>query len=424
MKKFSLFIFTFLSIFILSSCEKTDNKVSVTYKEATPVYGDLEAVRNQPLMQSIRTVENPGKIYVGSTFILLGEENAGIHLINNTDIDNPQFAAFIHIPGNKEFFVKGNTLYAESYYDLLKIDISDPQNAQLLARAENVFQETLTNDKGEALLGFTFEEIQTEISQDSDLYQDIMEDQMVYYDFARQIIPLSALPSSFAGNSSEQFGTVNRITSLNDYVYIINANKMAVVDDSNGEFTQVATNNTITFPDFMETIFPYENHLFVGSRSSMNIYDASNPVQPVEVFEFEHATSCDPVLPSEGVVYVTLRTADFSPCPGDINALLVLDIEDLASTKQLEEISMQSPFGMSIIGEKLFIGEGDNGLSVFDISNKQAPQLLRHEADIPAYDIIAHPNNPNVLLIAGEDGLSQYTFDNALDLSIRSRIDY
>ncbi|MFK7809881.1 MAG: LVIVD repeat-containing protein [Saprospiraceae bacterium] len=420
MKQLSLFILAGFLAIGFTSCEKSANSVTVTYQEATAVYGDLDAVRSQPLNAAVRPVEDPGKVFVGQNFILLGEEEKGVHVINNADISDPQFVNFINIPGNREFYVKGNFLYAESYYDLIKLDVSDLNNIKLVDRAENIFQETLTNDNGEALLGFSYKEVSETVDKDTDLYSEIMDNQFVYYDFARNIIPKSAVPSSFAGNSNDQSGTVNRVTVNQDHVYVINSINMSIVD--NNDFQLV--DRKVALREGAETVFPYEDKLFVGGRTSMNIYDAANPKQPEEVFEFTHATSCDPVLATEDVAYVTLRTADFSDCPGDINALIVLDIESLSNTSQVNEIAMQSPYGMTVVGDRLFVGEGENGLSIFDITDKKNPELIKKDSDVTAYDIIAHPADNNLILVAGTDGLSQYTIDGTLDLSINSRIDY
>ncbi len=423
MKHLSLPFFTLIALLVFSSCDKAGNSVTVTYQEATAIYGDLEAVRAQPLNEAPRAVENPGKVYVGNDFILLGEEEKGVHVINNSDIADPQFIGFINIPGNREFFVKDNFLFAETNYDVIKVDVSDLNNIQLVDRAKNIFVETLTNPEGEDLLGFTFKEVTEKVDKDTDLYAKIRGEQAVYYDHARNIIPKSAVPSSFAGNSNNQSGTVNRITKSQNHVYIVNSSRMAIIDD-NASFELVSNNNVPLSPG-TETIFPYEDKLFVGSRTAMDIFDAADPREPAPVYTFEHATSCDPVLPTDEVAYITLRTADFSDCPGNINALVVLDIENLEAPKELEEIGMESPYGMTIVENMLFVGEGENGLSVFDITDKKAPKLLKKDNDVKAYDILPHPSNSNLILVAGTDGLSQYTMDGStIDLSINSRIDY
>jgi len=427
MKQLSLLVLACIFAISFSACKKELNTATVTYQEATAIYGDLEAVRNLPLNHSVQAVGNPGKVFVGADFILLGEEEKGIHVINNSDINNPQFTNFIDIPGNREFFVKDNYLYAESYYDLIKIDLTDLNNVQLVSRATNILQETITNDNGEALLGFSFHEVTKDIDVNDDIYDQVVTDQYVYYDFARKVIPKSAVPSSFAGNSNGNSGTVNRITHAQDHVYVISLNAMAIIDDASGAFQTVGSTSNLNFPDAMETIFPYQDKLFVGSRTSMNIYDAAQPQNPTELYEFEHATSCDPVLPTDEVAYITLRTGDFSDCPGNTNALVVLDIENLNSPEEVDHIDMSSPYGMTVIGDRLFVGEGDNGWSIFDVTDRKRPSVIKQDDTVKAFDIIAHPTNPAIILIAGPDGLTQYTIDGEntdIDLDLNSQIEY
>ncbi len=424
MKHFTILLFAALLSFQYFSCTKDIGSAVITYQEATAIYSDLEDVRNQALNTAVRSVNNPGKIYVGSDFILLGEEEQGVHVIDNANISNPIFINFINIPGNREFFVNGQYLYAESYYDLLKIDLSNLNDVQLVARVNNLFQEAMFNDSGEALLGFSFKEVQKEIDVQSDFYEDIMEDNIVYLDFAKNIIPRSAVPSSFAGNSNQQSGTVNRITYSQEHVYVINLNNLAIVDDRTSAFEKISITSNLTLPEAMETIFPYEDKLFVGSRSAMNIYNAADPQKPTDLYQFDHATSCDPVLPDDNVAYITLRTGDFSGCPGHINALVVLNIENLSSPSQEAEIVMESPYGMTLLENMLFVGEGENGLSIFDVNDRYQPQLLKKETEIKAYDAIAHPTISELILIAGPDGLSQFTMNNALDFNKNSQISY
>ena len=420
-KKYLLLSILTLTVFF--SCKEDVGKLSVTYQEATAVYGDMNEVRAQPINTPIEALVNPGKIFVTPEYIFLGEEEKGVHVVDNTNPSNPVMVNFINIPGNREFFVKDQFLYADSYYDLLKIDISNPQQVTLISRAEYVFQDEFKNDQGETLLGFTFKEITTEVETDSELFNELSNSTIIYRDFASNIIPKSAVPSSFAGNSNDQSGTVNRITWANGYVYMITNKNLAIIND-NTSFNVVPANNDLFLEEDMETIFPYNNNLFVGSRSAMNIYSIESPENPQEVYTFDHATACDPVLPTDDVAYITLRTGDFSDCPGHTNALIVLDISDLSDPDEEQEISMKSPYGMTLFDNTLYVGEGANGLSIFDVSDREDPVLLEQIEGVTAYDVIKHPSEEGLLLIAGPDGLSQYEMSGNFDLSLKSRIEY
>ena len=118
---------------------------------------------------------------------------------------------------------------------------------------------------------------------------------------------------------------------------------------------------------------------------------------------------------------MTLRTGDFSECPGNINAMLVIDVSRLDRIREIEEIPMSSPYGMSIIGSELYVGQGENGLEIYDITNPREPKLS-NSLDIEAFDIIADPVNVDFIFIAGPDQLSQFKIGDTQTFDIQSQI--
>lgn len=418
MKKLLLVLFS-LSFLFLQSCNKDFGSVEVSYKKATAVYGDLTEIRNTPLIENARPITNAGKIFVAENLLLIGEEGDGIHIVDNTDPKNPNNLSFMNIPGNREFYVEGNTLYAESHYDMLKIDLSDNRQPRIVSRVKDAFanSEQFKNDQGEVLIKFDFEDVTEQVSEDSDIYQKIWGEQTYYYyDFANQLIPPSQVPVSFAGNSSASIGSVNRIAVVDNHVYVISRQSITPFED-NGTLT-VYDEVYGTFG--METIYPDEDKLYIGTQNSMEIFDIRNPFQPQWNGSFWHATSCDPVLPCGDLAYVTLRTGDVGDCPGDENALLVLNVRNAANPIQLQEIEMESPFGMTIVDNRLYVGEGSNGLKIFNIEDKDNITLETWEPNIEAYDIIYHPTNPNLILVAGPVGISQYEIEGNATFSLLS----
>ncbi|MEO9477208.1 MAG: hypothetical protein ABJG41_16805 [Cyclobacteriaceae bacterium] len=402
--------FSILAIFfavILSACSDDSGVVTVSFTEGTPIYGDMNAIRQVPLKGMSREIENPGKIFVAPSFLLVGEEELGIHVLDNTDPANPTPSAFINIPGNKEFYFANNIIYAESYYDMLKIDITNPSNPILINRSIEALGEEIRNTQGESLLGFTFKDVTKRITKDEDVYDYIYggENYYVLYDYAENLIPPSAVPASFAGNSNGQIGSVNRVVAYQNHVYVISRSKLRVFDDQN-DFDLIYSD---WFSSNMETIFPMQNYLFIGGRDQVSIVDITEPSMPQHLSSFWHATSCDPVYPAENNrAYVTLRTGDFAECPGDVNALILLNIDEISSPYEIQEIEMKSPFGLRKIGDKLYVGEGENGLKIFDASNPDQLRLEKWEMNIPAFDILEHPTQPSIILIAAPNGLAQY----------------
>ncbi len=421
MKKVLLILLPLTMIF-LQSCNEDFGKVEVSYTKATAIYGDLEDIRNTPLIADAQPIVNAGKIFVANDLLLVGEETKGIHVVDNTNPENPTNTSFINIPGNREFFVKGDILYAESHYDLLKIDLSDKNNPRITSRAKDAFanSENFKDQDGKTLIRFDFEQVTEEVGKDSEIYQQLWGHQDIYYyDYAQNLIPPSQVPTSFAGNGSGSVGSVNRIAAVDNNVYVISRQFIFPFEDNGNleAFDKVYGSGN------METIYPNEGRLYIGTQQSMEVYDLSTPNQPQFATSFWHATSCDPVLPCGDVAYVTLRTGDVGDCPGDENSLLVLDVRT-NNVIAHQTIEMESPFGMTLANNKLYVGEGQNGLKVYDATDKSNIQLESWEEDIEAYDIIHHPTNPNLLLIAGPNGISQYTIEGGIDYSLLSTLTF
>lgn len=418
MKTHLLLLLLVLVAFV--SCTDDFGKTTVTYEKATAIYGDLEELRNQPLFTSPREISDPGKIFIGDQYILIGEETEGIHVFDNTNPENPTNLGFIQIFGNREFFLDGNNLYAESVYDMVKIDLTNIRQPQLVNRVTDVFAQPQLNDRGESIIGFNYEEVTEEYSiNDPDLLWLGEGNEIFFFDFANQLIPPSAVPTSFAGNSNNSIGTVNRIAAHDGFAYAISRSELSIFD-ATGAFELIAKQN-ISWD--METVYPLENKLFIGTRNSMEVFDITNPLSPQLEGTYFHETSCDPVLPINATTaYVTLRTGDFSECPGDTNELLVLDVTSGWDTRELQNFEMASPYGMSLVGNRLYVGEGANGLSVFDASDIRNLSFIERDVTVEAYDIIPHPSRADVILIAGPAGFSQYRIGEAEEFFLISNL--
>lgn len=122
----------------LFGCEP-DNGVAVDETSAyVPVYMSTSD-KNYITAFSPRTTEKSGKIYALGNYIFQNDINKGIHVIDNSDRAHPQKIAFINIPYNTEFAVRGNYIYANNVNDLVVINISDIHYPYVVKRMENAF---------------------------------------------------------------------------------------------------------------------------------------------------------------------------------------------------------------------------------------------------------------------------------------------
>lgn len=109
---------------LLTSCFK--DKCTRTYRIYTPVYKTKAEVRAAIKTNARKIIAEPGKLFIRGQYIFLNEVNRGIHIIDNANPASPNNIGFIDIPGNIDMALKGTTLYADLYSDLVTLDISNP----------------------------------------------------------------------------------------------------------------------------------------------------------------------------------------------------------------------------------------------------------------------------------------------------------
>lgn len=115
-----------------------------------------------------------------------------------------------------------------------------------------------------------------------------------------------SMSSSSDSSSVGVAGSMVRFALSGEYLYTINKREMNVLDVSDASKPKKISKIHVPFD--VETLFAYKENLYVGSDSGMYIYDKSTPTQPTRITDFSHAQSCDPVVVSDDVAFVTLNT--------------------------------------------------------------------------------------------------------------------
>lgn len=107
-----------------------------------PVYLPLSAlddIKNLPP----QPISLSGPIFLRDTLFFMLEQKKGIHVFNVRDSANVQQLTFFQIPAVTDFTIAGNRLYADSWRDLVTLDISNLYQIQLLDRQKDVFSPLL-----------------------------------------------------------------------------------------------------------------------------------------------------------------------------------------------------------------------------------------------------------------------------------------
>ncbi len=211
--------------------------------------------------------------------------------------------------------------------------------------------------------------------------------------------------SDFSPSSGEGAGgSMARFTIANNHLFTVDQSTLKIFDISTPETPNFKSTRYIGFG--VETIFPFDNKLFLGASTGMYIYDVSNPVQPEKISFYEHIVSCDPVVSDGNYAYVTLNSSN-QVCWQSTNELQIISLQNIQNPELTGQYPMEGPRGLAIQNDTLWVC--DNGIKIYDVSNRQDIVQLYHFDDIEAYDVIL---NNGLALVIGERGFVQYKLEN------------
>ncbi len=138
MKNLHFLPFFFLLTLIIFSCRIDEPTEDFTVEGLRPVY-IMEELSDSIISLPPQPINQLGKIFYKDNLIYVGERGQGVHIIDNSNPEDPVRMGFIQIPGNKDVTIKGNLMYADNYADLLTIDISDMSDVKEIHRVQGVY---------------------------------------------------------------------------------------------------------------------------------------------------------------------------------------------------------------------------------------------------------------------------------------------
>lgn len=423
MKKLSvkLFVVVFALATLFSSCLKDVGHK--TYKVYTPIIEQTSTLRNQVKSTTPVTVSNAGKLFTIGNYIFLNEKNKGIHIIDNTNPNNPVNISFINIPGNLDVAVKGTTLYADCYTDLLTIDISNPTSVSIKNVIEDVFADKryiagFSTPAGSVITDWNIKDtvVDIEIAEGQGIWT---KGAYITNGWVGGGVWLSGGNVSAASAASTGIaGSMSRFAILNDYLYAVSNATLNAINISNPIQPNITAKQNIGWN--IETIYPFKDKLFIGSQSGMQIFSAANAAQPSYISNFSHARLCDPVIADDNYAYVTLHASD-NICVGTQNELDIIDITNLSNPSLVKRVNLTKPQGLSKDGNLLFVCDDNAGIRVFDASNPANIELKQTLPLQATYDIIC---NNGIAIVSCKDGIHQYNYSNPNNIIKLSKFGY
>jgi len=409
-----------LFVFLLTSCEDTTYK---EYKGNAPVYMSYSELRSAVSPEQNVDLKNPGKIYFKDNYIFIVEELKGIHVFDNTNPSSPVKKVFVKIPGVVDISISGYNLYADSFVDLVVLDVENIDNIHEVGRVEDILPYTVPEvdneypmayvdqDKG-VVIDWELRMVREKVNQNHDIYPVYWE-KLAFVD----MMNASGASTGVSGSGVGVGGSMARFGIKGNVLYVLDQSQLKIFDIS--DKTDPVKSGEI-YPGWnVETMFLTDKTMFLGTTTGMVIYDISIPLSPQSRTFFTHARSCDPVIVDDTLAYITLRTG--TNCGGTLNTLSVVNVKNLNSPSLIWTYSMTNPHGLGKDGDLLFICDGSAGLKIYNASDpkKITDHLLYTYQNIHAYDVIPIGN---VLVLIGDNGLYQYSYSNVQNISLLSSI--
>lgn len=402
-KNFFQLCFLFLVTAWISGCTKDTVTESYTYFK--PVYKTKAEVKAEAKSGPAVSITNPGKLFVRGNYAFLSELDKGVHIIDFSNPAAPRNIAFVNIPGCVDLAVRGNYLYADCYTDLVTIDISNPQQVLVKQFIEGVFPHRMYSngfspDTTKIITSWVRVDTVVKRSMDDMPLFNSRRDLLVFANFS------SSGPSANVAVTNGTGGSMARFALMGERLYTVSWSDLKVFNTSNAAAPVYV--KTVQFTQGnIETVFPYNDKLFIGSQTGMFIYNASNPDNPVKLGQFAHARVCDPVIADDHFAFVTLRSG--STCAGFLNQLDIIDINTLTSPSLLKSYSLREPAGLSKDGNLLLICDGRDGLKIFDAGNVYNLVQVKQISGMEAYDVIALGG---LAITVAKDGLYFINYSN------------
>lgn len=395
----------------LSSC-KDSCKNEMIYDANVPVYLSFEDLRKPITTQSSKSLEHPGKFWRKDGYLFVSDVNKGVHIYNVSNAATPYEMVFVNVPGVIDVAVKGNYLLADSYTDLLIMDISNPSQPTEVKRLNNVF--SYNPFKVEANPGYPVVApdetkgvvIGWEIKKVKDEYACTGGSNSVFLGnggFEGDVMTTNSFgsgPATFSGG-----GSMAAFAVKGDYMYSVSPHSLSAYSIADPTNPSKTSEQSIGWN--IETIVANGRFLFIGTQTGVQIFGTSNPATPDYISAFTHATACDPVIVQDDIAYVTLRTG--TACAGINNQLDVLDVQHVQTPTLIKTYPMTGPWGLGIDGNILVICEAEHGVKIFNAANPNNILPIGN-LSINVKDVIMYNG---VALFIGNTGIWAYTYDSA-----------
>jgi len=293
-------------------------------------------------------VRAPVNMTLHEDLLLVSDSQAGVHVFDVTDPANPARQLTIPLQGNHGSAMRDDIVYANEWNSLLAIRVTEDtyEVVKTIAGPEPVYFDGWSGRdgyKGEAGTGFG-----CACSVES--------------------TPVMS-PEAASGGGGSSYAT---FTVIGDYLYYLDQNQVVSLDISTPDDPVEISRTYVAWG--AETLYPSESYLFVGGTTGMYILNRADPAHPKQIGWIQHFRACDPVVVSDNIAFVTLR-GDNRCGPAD-DILMAVDVTNPSKPRVLCEKPSQTPYGLAVNGDRLYLSTGFNGYELLDVTSPDKPTLI------------------------------------------------
>ncbi len=146
-------------------------------------------------------------------------------------------------------------------------------------------------------------------------------------------------------------GSLTRFTIVGNYLYAVDNHYLHTYNIADPNHPIKTNTSSLNFD--IETIYPFKNRLFIGSKTGLYIYSIDTASAPSKIGEAKHGRSCDPVVANDSIAYVTLKGNTF--CGPAEDGLYVHDIKNLFQPVLETTIKINTPEGLGLQDTTLYV---------------------------------------------------------------------
>ena len=212
-------------------------------------------------------------------------------------------------------------------------------------------------------------------------------------------------------------GSLARFTIVGNYLYIADHFSLRPVDISNPHSPVAKPEIPVGFE--VETIFPYQDKLFIGSTQGMFVYSLLNPEAPSKLGGVVHIRSCDPVVANDSVAYSTLQGG--TRCGPAESGLYIYNVKNVTNPVLMKLLPLTTPFGLGLKDSVVFVCRGANGISAVKIKDPSNPVVMYTKTDGNYMDVIPYQD---MLICYVKTGIIIYDASNPANIVKVGTVNY